>query len=249
MKLSVKELVEKCDTCQRCKAKNVSLPGLLHPLAIPEQARKSISMDFIEGLPKSQGKEVILVIVDRLTKYNHFIALTHPYTTDKVAMVFIENVYKLHGLPEDIVTDRDKCTPFQALFGYPPPMMALRASQGTGERDWLFEQEEMISVLKDNLRRAQDRMKQQADKRRSERSLQVGDWVYLMVQPYRQISVAEGEMLAHPMVVLNKRLVKRDNKAVTQILVQWANLPKESATWEDFYHITHQFPTFDPGIN
>lgn len=47
------------------------------------------------------------MVVDRLTKYAHFIALSHPYTAEIVVDSFIENVYKLHGLPQDIVSDRD----------------------------------------------------------------------------------------------------------------------------------------------
>lgn len=64
-------------------------------------------MDFIEVLPRSEGKDVILVVVDRFPKYNHFLALTHPFTDSQVAKLFLENVYKLHGLPETIVSDRD----------------------------------------------------------------------------------------------------------------------------------------------
>lgn len=63
-------------------------------------------MDFIKSLPKSEGKEIILVIVDRLSKYAHFLALTHPYTSTSIAKVFLENIYKLHGMLRDIVSDR-----------------------------------------------------------------------------------------------------------------------------------------------
>jgi len=60
-------------------------------------------MDFIEGLPKSEGYDVILVVVDRFTKYAHFVALKHPFTAPTVAKAVFDNVVKLHGLPKTIV--------------------------------------------------------------------------------------------------------------------------------------------------
>jgi hypothetical protein len=65
------------------------------------------SMDFIDGLPPSRKFNCILVVVDKLTKFAHFIPLRHPYTAVKVAEVLLDNVYKLHGLPQFLVSDRD----------------------------------------------------------------------------------------------------------------------------------------------
>ncbi|GJX35295.1 retrotransposable element Tf2 [Tanacetum coccineum] len=71
-------------------------------------------MDFIESLPKSQGKTVIFVVVDKLSKYAHFIPLAHPFTAIDVAQVFLDNIYKLHELPNTIISNRDKV--FLSMF-------------------------------------------------------------------------------------------------------------------------------------
>ena len=64
-------------------------------------------MDFITGLPKLEGKSVIMVVVDRLTKYAHFCAISHPFNASIVTTAFMETVQKLHGTPKIIVSDRD----------------------------------------------------------------------------------------------------------------------------------------------
>jgi hypothetical protein len=68
---------------------------------------KKISMDFLVGLPKSRNKSVIMLVVDRLSKYAHFCALPHPFTPVLVAQVFLDHIFKLHGMPTSIVSDRD----------------------------------------------------------------------------------------------------------------------------------------------
>jgi hypothetical protein len=108
MKASVEKFVSECPTCQRAKGENCHYPGLLDPLPVPDMAWTHISLDFIEALPKSNGKEVILVVVDRLTKFSHFIPMSHPYTVQSVAQAFIDNILKLHGPPIAIVSDRDR---------------------------------------------------------------------------------------------------------------------------------------------
>lgn len=64
-------------------------------------------MDFIKELPKAHNKSLILTVVDRFSKYAHFIPLGHPYTASSVARAFFTDIVRLHGFPESIVSDRD----------------------------------------------------------------------------------------------------------------------------------------------
>lgn len=119
MKADVKAYVSNCQVCQQAKPEHSKVPGLLQPLPIPQQAWQIVSMDFIDGLPKSQRFDTILVVVDKFTKYGHFIPLSHPYTAMSAAQLFHNNFFKLHGLPEMIISDRDKVftsTFWQELF-------------------------------------------------------------------------------------------------------------------------------------
>ena len=89
---------------------------LLHPLPIPCKPWSNISMDFVEGLPRSRRMDVGFVVVDRLTTYVHFIALSHPYSASKVAVLFVQHVFKLHGMPNSIASDRDSA--FTSIFWF-----------------------------------------------------------------------------------------------------------------------------------
>ena len=108
MKKQVQQFFIAYDTCQRNKHETTSPTGLLQPLLILDHIWEDITMDFIEGLPKSKGYNTILVVVDRLTKYAHFVALKHPFTAMVVARIFIQEVVRRHGILRSIVSDGDK---------------------------------------------------------------------------------------------------------------------------------------------
>jgi len=105
MKECIRTYVQQCSICQQAKVEHVKSPGLLQPLPIPTAPWTVVSLDFIEGLPLSNKKNVILAVIDKFNKYAHFIALAHPYTALQVAQVYMDSVYKLHGLPYAIISD------------------------------------------------------------------------------------------------------------------------------------------------
>jgi hypothetical protein len=82
--------VAECDVCKCKKGEIVKSPGTLQPLQIPPGIWWDISMNFIIGLPKLGNKSVIMMVVDRLSKYAHFCALQHPFTTSTVAQIFMD---------------------------------------------------------------------------------------------------------------------------------------------------------------
>jgi hypothetical protein len=100
--------VQTCHTCQRDKPTNQKPAGLLQPMPIPGRRWESVSMDLITALPRTgAGHDAIIVFVDRLSKMVHFRACTTDVGAEAIAHMFVDNVVKLHGIPRDIVSDRD----------------------------------------------------------------------------------------------------------------------------------------------
>ena len=98
--------VSTCDGCQRHKSTRHARYGLHQPLELTQTPWESISVDFITQLPPSDDHHQIMVVVDRFTKMAHFVHLNKSATTSDVAKAFLQ-IWKLHGLPADIVSDRD----------------------------------------------------------------------------------------------------------------------------------------------
>jgi hypothetical protein len=119
LKEDVIKHVKECTTCQENKDDHTHPLGLLQPLPILEHKWESISIDFITGLPKTQGKDCIFVVVDRLTKFAHFFTIAIDFSAAQVAELFFREIFRLHGLPKTIVSDRDSrfmSTFWQELF-------------------------------------------------------------------------------------------------------------------------------------
>lgn len=261
------QLVQSCGVCQQAKPDRARYPGLLQPLPVPKSAFQVISMDFIEGLPRSGRYNSILVVVDKFSRFAHFIPLAHPFSAATVASAFMDNVFKLHGAPEQIISDRDRIfnsnfwqqlftrtgttlkmsssyhpetdgqtervnqclegylrcfahacptkwvqwltlaeswyntsthsalgrSPFEVLYNRSPCQLGLTPADSSPVTDvqvWLEERTVMQELLRQHLERVRLRMKHQADKKRTERTFAVGEFVYLKLQPYVQSSVA-----------------------------------------------------------
>ncbi|KAA3477606.1 Retrotransposable element Tf2 [Gossypium australe] len=351
----VKHWIRECSVCQKCKGELVASLGLLQPLPILDRAWPVVS-------------------------------LSHPYTAKEVAQEYMNHVYKLHGMPDSIISDRDKIfvsrfwqelfhragtklllstayhphtdgqtevlnlclknylrcmigetpanwshwsplvewwynssfyssirlTPYEALYGQSPlphmPFLAEASSVTVVDRS-LQAREAARKLLHFHLKRAQTCMKQLADKHRTERIFHVGDLVYLKLQPYRQQSIrkvinqklspkyygpfqvikkvgevaytlqlpsgsrihptfhvsqlkkhigstpsqdhlplvdAHGVLQKEPIRIVDRRIVKRGNQAVTEVLVEWVHSFPEDATWEALSLLQTKYPHFHP---
>lgn len=104
----VRRFVATCDSCQRVKSSNKAPVGLLQPLPVPGDTWDSVSMDLIVSLPQTaDGFTAVAVFVDRLSKMVHLAPCRDDTTAEQFAELFVQHVFKLHGLPSQFVSDRD----------------------------------------------------------------------------------------------------------------------------------------------
>jgi len=114
MRQDINDFVDSCVTCQKIKASRKREFGKLMPLPIASGPWKSIALDFIVKLPISNGFDSILVVVDRFSKMCHLIPCNETIDAPQTADLLLKNVFKLHGLPMDMVSDRG--TQFTSKF-------------------------------------------------------------------------------------------------------------------------------------
>ena len=106
MDADTRPFVHACTVCARAKSSHQPAAGLLRPLPIPGRPWSHIGLDFVTGLPPSNGHTVILTVVDRFSKAAHFIALPKLPTASETAQLLVQHVVRLHGIPADLVSDR-----------------------------------------------------------------------------------------------------------------------------------------------
>jgi len=98
--------MEGCNLCQQMKNRTEELAGKLKLSEVPQKMWTHLTVDFIMKLPVVAGKDAILVVYDRLSKMTHFVAMTEGTSVEGLARLLWDNVWKLHGLPESVVSDR-----------------------------------------------------------------------------------------------------------------------------------------------
>ena len=106
MDQDTREFVNACPVCNQHKVSHQAPAGLLQPLPVPHRPWSHISLDFVTGLPPSQGHTAILTVVDRFSKMAHFIPLPKLPSAKETAELVLQHVFRLHGLPVDVVSDR-----------------------------------------------------------------------------------------------------------------------------------------------
>ena len=109
MRTSIAAYVKRCDVCQRSKPSNQRPAGLLQPLPVPDYPWQQVTMDLMTLPPSNNGYDNVFVVVDRLTKMVHFIPTRKTAGAQELARLFFDNIVRLHGVPDAIISDRDTC--------------------------------------------------------------------------------------------------------------------------------------------
>ncbi|GJV33333.1 reverse transcriptase [Tanacetum coccineum] len=194
-------------------------------------------MDFIEKLPSSHGKTVILVVVDRLSKYAYFMAIQHPFTASTVAQVFLDNVYRLYGMPNSILkmsTAYHPQTDGQTEIVNKCLECFLRCMTGERPKEWTLWLLMAEFWYNTNFHFALNTTPFQM--------------VYGQTPPVHTPYISGNslvESVDRTMKAREEQLAKVNNRAVASILVKWSNHTDEDATWENYADLIQRHPEFE----
>jgi len=139
----VGKYVEGCDLCQQMKNRMEEPAGKLKLSEVPQKTWSHLTVDFIMKLPVVAGKDVILVVCDRLSKMTHFVATIEGTSVEGLARLFRDNVWKLHGLPESIVSDRgpqfaaELTKELNRMLGIKMKLSTAFHPQTDGQTEWM----------------------------------------------------------------------------------------------------------------
>ncbi|GJU68210.1 putative reverse transcriptase domain-containing protein [Tanacetum coccineum] len=163
--------VSKCFTYAKVKAEHQKPSGSVQQPEIPEWKWDKITMDLITKLHRSRsGHDVIWVILDRLTKLAHFLAIREDFNTEKLARLYIDEIMARHGVPMSIISDRDRDW-MGSVIG---PELVLETT-------------DKVVLIKEKLKATRDHQQSYADKRRKPLEFAVGDRVLLKVSPWKGV--------------------------------------------------------------
>ncbi|XP_042950090.1 uncharacterized protein LOC122282205 [Carya illinoinensis] len=215
MKRDLKQFTRACDLCQRVKADNFLPNGLLQPLPIPSQPWTQISMDFIEGLPNSHGYNSLWVVVDRLTKYGHFI-LEEENNNSKKEILYTSSCSRTvsHQCPRrDLKLAPRYFGPYRVLKKIGTMAYTLDLPPSSRIHPTFH-----VSQLK--------------------RKVGSKAVAILSLPPVD----AHGVLCPEPEEVISRRMVKVGNRARAELLIKWHGQDAADATWEIYSKLKEDFP-------
>ncbi|GKD34171.1 putative reverse transcriptase domain-containing protein [Tanacetum coccineum] len=254
MKRDIATYVSKCLTCSKIKAERQRSSGLLQQTEIPEWKWDKITMDFITKLLRSKnGHDTIWVIVDRLTKSAHFLAIREDYSTERLAKIYIDEitVQKALGTRLDMSTAYHPQTDGQSEHTVQTLEDMLRACVIDFGGSWnvhlpliresslirpelVKETTDKVVLIKEKLKAVRDRQKSYADNRRKPLEFEVGDQVILKVPPWKGVIRFRKKGKLAPRYVGPFEILERIG-----LVAYWLTLPKELSGVHDTFHVSN----------
>ncbi|GJR10028.1 putative reverse transcriptase domain-containing protein [Tanacetum coccineum] len=230
MKRDIAIYVSKCLTCSKVKAEHQRPSGLLQQPKIPEWKWDKITMDFITKLPRTKsGHDTIWVIVDRLTKSAHFLAIREDYSTERLARLYIDEIVARHGVPVLIISYRDRR--FTSRF-WQTLQKALRTRL---DMSTIYHpQMDGQILIKEKLKATRDRQKSYADNRRKPLEFEVGDQVLLKVLPWKGVMRLGKKGKLAPRYVGPFEILERIGPVAYRL-----RLPIELSEVHDTFHVSN----------